>query len=139
MTHTIRYVDTNHVHAFWDKVVSFIEASIEKGEGPLDYNIHHVQQFLASGQWLLLIAIDSKNEICGASTVSFVNYPLNRVAFITAIGGKFVICKDTFEQMKQIFRQHGATKVQCYVRPAMERFLERFGFEPGNRLVEVTT
>mgnify|MGYP006286485665 CR=1 FL=1 len=137
MTPTIRYVDCNHIHAFWDVVAPFMQASIDKGEGPADYNIHHIRQFIASGNWLLLVAVDETNTIIGASAVSFVNYPLSRVAFVTAIGGKFVICKDTFEQMKNILKQHGATKVQCYVRPAMQRFLERLHFEPGNRLLEI--
>lgn len=137
MIPVIRFVDPNHIHAVWDLVEPFMEMSIAKGEGPADYNVHHVRQFLASGQWLLLVAVDEKGAIVGASAVSFVNYPLSRVAFITAIGGKFVICKDTFEQMKSILKQHGATKVQCYVRPAMQRFLERLHFEPGNRLLEI--
>jgi hypothetical protein len=137
MTITVRFVDQVHVHAFWATVEPFLAVSIEHGEGPEDYNIHHVQQYLTSGHWLLLVGVDENNVICGAAAVSFASYPLHRVAFVTAIGGKFIVCKESFEQMKSIVKQHGATKVQCYVRPAMQRFLERFGFEPGSRLVEV--
>lgn len=136
MIPTIRYIDANHTHKYWDTVRPFLEAALEKGEGAKDYNIHHIQQFIASGQWLLLVAIDNENNICGASTVSFVNYPINRVAFVTSIGGKFIICKDTFEQLTGILKQFGATKIQCYVRPAMERLLDKLYFEPKTKLVE---
>jgi len=35
------------------------------------------------------------------ATVSFANYPKNRVAFITLIGGKLISNQDTFAQLMQ--------------------------------------
>ena len=101
------------------------------------YNIHHVQGFLTSGQWILLVAADETGEIHGAATVSFANYPMQRVAFITLIGGHLVSSPDTFEQLRVLLKSYGATKLQGYGRPAIVRLWKRFGFEPRTTLVEV--
>ncbi len=87
--------------------------------------------------WLLLVAVDEENKIHGAATVSFANYPMSRVAFITLIGGKFVSDKGTFEQFKLVLKQRGATKVQGYGRESIVRLWRRLGFEPRTTLVEV--
>ena len=101
------------------------------------YTVDHIQAFLAAGQWLLLVATNENGEIHGAATVSFINYPLHRVAFITAIGGKLISNDDTFEQLKLILKQRGATKIQGYGRDAIVRLWKRYNFEPRNTLVEV--
>jgi hypothetical protein len=85
----------------------------------------------------LLVATDDSNQVHGAATVSFANYPKNRVAFITLIGGKLISNKDTFEQMSNILRHAGATKIQGMARPAIARLWKRYGFEERTTLVEV--
>ena len=95
------------------------------------------QAFIAAGQWLLLVASDEKGGIHGAATVSFSNYPMHRIAFITLIGGRLISSKDTFEQLKLLLKQRGATKIQGYGRPAIVRLWQRYGFEPRTTLVEV--
>ena len=51
---------------------------------------------------MLLVATDDNAEIHGAATVSFINYPNDRVAFVTAIGGKLVTSPETFAQMSHV-------------------------------------
>lgn len=138
---SVRSVGTNYVHQTWPLVEAFIEDALAKGceasgESPL-YETPHVLQFLASGQWLLFVAIDNEAKIHGACTVSFINYPLHRVAFVTTYGGMFVSNDEVMNQFKSILKSHGATKVQAYCRKAMVRLLGKFDFEPRNTLVEV--
>ena len=141
MTLTVRYVDANFIQQIWNLVKGYIEESVDKGlpypESSKCYNADHILQFLTSGQQLLLVAIDEDGKIHGAATISFINYPLHRAAVITAIGGKLVTSKNTFEQMRQILAQRGATIIQAMCRPSMVRYLQRFNFEPRNTLVEV--
>jgi hypothetical protein len=85
----------------------------------------------------LLVATDDSNQIHGAATVSFANYPKNRVAFITLIGGKLISNQDTFAQLCNILRHAGATKIQGMARPAIARLWKRYGFEERTTLVEV--
>lgn len=134
----VAHVDTIHVQQVWPFVEEFIQSALSKDEGVADYNVHHVQAFLTAGQWLLIIAMDEENRIHGAGTVSFINYPMSRVAFITSIGGKLISNDDTFEQLKAILKQRGATKIQGYGREAIVRLWKRYNFEPRTTLVEVT-
>ena len=134
---TVQPVPLNYVNQTWPLVEKYIASALEEGEiGEPMYNIHHIRGYLTSGAWLLLVAVDENNDIHGAATVSFINNPLHRVAFITAIGGKLIANKNTFEQLKIIVRQNGASIIQGYGRPSIIRLWKRYNFEPRNTLVE---
>jgi len=141
MNLSIQVVDTNYIAQVWPRVEGYlVDALVKDNDAPEwseCYNIHHVQAFLANGMWLLLVAVDEQAEIQGAATVSFANYPMARVAFISLIGGRLISNRDTFEQMKMILKQRGATKVQGYGRESIVRLWKRYGFEPRTTLVEV--
>jgi hypothetical protein len=138
---TVRSVDVNYVQQTWPLVNSYLEDALTKGndfpEWAPCYNIDHVQQYVTAGQWLLLVAVDEQTQIHGACTVSFINYPLHRVAFITCIGGKLISNQETFSQLKLLLKSHGATKIQGSGREAIVRLWKRYNFEPRNNLVEV--
>ena len=141
MNLVIRPVEVNYVSQVWPRVESFLNDALVKDSDVPDwsdcYNIHHVQGFITSGQWLLLVAVDDNNEIHGAATVTFSNYPMSRVAFVTLIGGHLVSSPETFEQLRNLLKSYGATKLQGYGRPAIVRLWKRYGFEPRTTLVEV--
>lgn len=141
MNLSLRPVDTNYVQQTWPLVEPFITDAMKKGgdfpDWAAGYTVDHIQMFLTSGQWLLIVAVDEQNTIHGAATVSFMNYPLHRVAFVTTIGGKLISSPDTVEQLKGLLKQRGATKIQGYGRPAIVRLWKRYNFEPRNTLVEV--
>ena len=141
MTLKVQPVDINHIAQIWPLVEQYLVEALNKdNDSPAwseCYNIHHVQGFLTSGMWSLLVATDEDANIHGAATVSFANYPMNRVAFITLIGGRMIASRDTFEQLKMLLKQSGATKVQGYGRESIVRLWRRYGFEPRTTLVEV--
>ena len=135
---TVRPVPLEYVQVTWPLVEHFIASAFEEGDPsePL-YNMHHVRGYVTSGAWLLLVAVDENNDIHGAATVSFMNHPLHRVAFVTAIGGKLISNKDTVTQLKAIMKQNGATILQAFGRPSIVRLWRRYNFESRNTLVEV--
>ena len=141
MSLTIRTVDAAYVHQTWPLVKGFVEEALTKGhdfpEWAACYNEDHVLQFLASGQWLLIVAVDEETNVRGACSVSFINYPLHRVAFVTSIGGKLIANRGAVQQLKQILKSYGATKIQGSGSDAIVRLWKRFNFEPRNTLVEV--
>jgi hypothetical protein len=136
----VQSVDVNHISQVWPLVEKYLVDSLVEGgekEGvDVCYNIHHVQSFLTSGSWLLLVAVDEQNEIHGAATVSFINYPIHRIAFITLTGGQFIVNGSVLKQLWAILKQRGATKVQAYGRDSMVRLLRRNGFKPQTTLLE---
>ena len=141
MTLRISHVDTNHVQQVWPMVKAFLEEAMTKGGNFPDwadnYTVDHIQSFLTSGAWLLVVAADDEGKVHGATTISFINYPMHRVAFVTAIGGKLISSQDTFQQLKTLLKRRGATKIPGYGRDSIVRLWKRYDFEPRNTLVEV--
>jgi len=141
MSLSISHVETNYVQQVWPMVKPFIEEAMTKGgdfpDWAQNYTVDHIQSFLTNGAWLLVVAVDDNNIIHGCATISFINYPMHRVAFVTAIGGKLISSQDTFEQFKALLKLRGATKIQGYGRDSIVRLWKRYDFEPRNTLVEV--
>lgn len=141
MTLSIRSVDNAFINQTWPLVERYLAEALEKGgefpDWADNYTVEHVRVFVTTGAWLLVVAVDEAGTLQGACTVSFINYPLHRVAFITAIGGRLVSSKDTFDQLKLLLKTYGATKIQGYGRESIVRLWKRYNFEPRNTLVEV--
>lgn len=139
---TVKVIEPAYIKNVWPHVKHYIEEALEVGQqGPeelRDYGPDHILMYLASGQMILIVGLDEANELKGAMTVSFIDYPMHRIAFITTTGGRLITNDDTFEQLKGIVKHYGATKLQAYCRDSMVRYLKRFGFEPRNTLVETT-
>jgi hypothetical protein len=141
MTLQIKVVDTNFVHQVWPRVEGFIATAVASmdnfPEWSRNYNLEHIRMYVTSGEWYLFVAIDETGDIHGCATVSMVNCPLHRVAFITSTGGRFIATKEVFAQLKRILKELGATKIQGYGKDSIVRLWRRFDFEPRNTLFEV--
>lgn len=138
MTITVKPVDPAYVQHVWPLVEDYLKSALDKGttEESKEYNIDHIRAYVSSGQWLLVVGMEG-NSIQGAATVSFINYPMHRTAFVTAIGGKFVANDVAFEQLKTICKEYGATKIQAFCRDSVAKLLESCGFVKHSNLVEV--
>jgi len=130
----IRHVPLQYVNQAWPLVEKYInEAQQYCGD---DYTLEQVKVYVSSGQWLLVVAVNDEGAIHGAATVTFLNYPNDRVAFVTFIGGKLISNKDTFGQFKDLLKANGATKIQGAARESIARLWSRYGFEERYRIVE---
>ena len=130
----VRHVPSQYVHQVWPSVEGFLADAVQYGGG--DYTLDQVKVYLATGQWLFVVAADESGAIKGAAAISFINYPNDRVAFVTFIGGKLISNQDTFAQFKELLKAHGATKIQGAAREAIARLWTRYGFEERYRIVE---
>ena len=131
----IKHVPATYVAQTWPLVEKYVKSAMQYGHG--DYTIDQIKLLVHVGQWLLMVAVDEQDAIHGAVTASFLNYPNDRVAFITFIGGELISNKDTFKQLCDILKSNGATKIQGYVRPAVARLSKKYGFKERTTLVEV--
>jgi histone deacetylase complex regulatory component SIN3 len=85
----------------------------------------------------MIVASNEINEVVGASTITFHNYPNDRVAFVTAVGGKFISDTDTYNQFKEILKGFGATKIQGAARKSIARLWRtKLGFKERHIIVE---
>ena len=94
------HIPTHFVAQIWEKVCPFIANALKYAQD--DYTIDQVKVYLSTGQWILIVVSNEINEVVGASTITFQNYPNDRVAFVTAVGGKFISDTDTYNQFKNI-------------------------------------
>ena len=129
-----QYVPPEYAAQIWPRIEKFIEPAIQYGNG--DYTLEQIKLLVCMGQWLLVVAADDNNELHGAATVSFLNYPNDRIGYITSIGGRLIANKKTFSELCEILKARGATKIQGLGRPSIVRLWNRLGFEPISTLVE---
>lgn len=134
MTLNVQSVPIQYIAQTWPLVEKFIENAAQWGGD--DYTLEQVKVYLALGQWILLVVIDEQGKIHGAITISFINYPNDRVAFVTAIGGKFISGKEQYEQFKNVLKGYGATKIQGAARESVVRLWRRLGFYERYAIVE---
>ena len=134
MTLNVQSVPIQYIAQTWPFVEKFIGDAAQWGGD--DYTLEQVKVYLALGQWVLLVVIDEQGKIHGAITISFINYPNDRVAFVTAIGGKFISGKEQYEQFKNVLKGYGATKIQGAARESVVRLWRRLGFYERYAIVE---
>jgi hypothetical protein len=134
MNLVIQPVAVNFTNQTWPLVEKYI-AEAQKYGGD-DYTLDQIKVYVNTGVWMLVVAVDEVGTLQGAATVNFINYPNDRVAFVTYIGGKLISSQDTFAQFKNVLKASGATKIQGAAREAIARLWRRYGFEERYIIVE---
>lgn len=119
---TVRQVNPAYLQTVWPVVKPMLEKALDYSAG--EYNVDQMKVFIAQGNWALLIA-EQDEAIIGACVVCFENYPNDRIAFVTAIGGRFVIRKDLFDQLAQWAKSMGCTKVRGAVRESVSKLWQQ--------------
>ena len=130
----IRHIQTEYCAQAWPLVENYIKMALVHDSE--DYTLEQIKLFVCTGNWILLVAVDEEGKIHGAATSTFINYPNDRVAFITFMGGKLITNSNTFDQMTYVLKGFGATKIHAAVRESMARFSRRYGLKEIYRIVE---
>jgi hypothetical protein len=138
MSIVVQPVATQNVNQALPLVEAFLKSAEEK-VGVAEYNVEHIKVYLTSGQWLLLVAKEENDgSLQGAATVNFINYPNDRVAYITSLGGKSIVNPEVFAQLVNVLKSYGATKVQCAAQESAARLYERVGFDKKYSVLEIS-
>lgn len=123
-----------YLHQHWEEIAKYLQPALELG-GVEEFNLDQLKVFIANGSWSLFVA-EENAQIKGCAVVTFANYPNDRIAFVTAIGGKFISSRETSDKFKQLLKNIGATKIQGYARESVARLWKRIGFTNKQILVE---
>lgn len=130
----VRQVHPNFIVSIWDKVKPMLDAAMKHSAG--EYSTEQLKVMLVNGQQVLLVAEDGKN-IHGAATICFENYPNDRIAFITSIGGIMLANKNIWRQFEDWCKSNGCTKARGYAFPAVARLWHKaFGMTQPYVVVE---
>lgn len=132
----LRPVGMQFVNQAWLQAEQFIKDA-ENQYKDVEYSTDQIRVYVTAGQWMLIMVMsDDDAEVIGALTVSFTNYPNDRIAHITAIGGKLITERDTYQQLSDILKANGATKIQAMVQESGARLWRPLGLEQRAILVE---
>jgi hypothetical protein len=133
----IQHVPPEFVNKVWPEVVKYIEAGVDRQKGEPDYTVEQIATLVAMGKWMLAVVADDSNKIHGALTIDFFNRPNARIAFVTCIGGRAIVDKDSFDRLCALVKNFGATTIEGAVDDAVARLWRRFGFHEKYKIVEV--
>ena len=126
-------VPNTHIQQTWDKVEKMLGDAMKHSGG--EYDLDQLKVMLVEGRQTLLVTANEDMSIKCSFTIEWINYPNDRVAFITAIGGK--TCTDGWNQFLEWVKRNGGTKVQGAAYESVARlWKKRYGFENRYILVE---
>lgn len=129
----LKIVPTSHIQQTWHEVEEMLDKAMSHSAG--EYDINHLKVMLVEGRQVLLVCVDELNKIKCALTIEWINYTNDRVAFITAIGGK--TCKNAWNQFLEWVKINGGTKIQGAAYESVARLWKRqYGFENRYIIVE---
>jgi hypothetical protein len=132
----VQEVPLQYVNVLWTQVEPFLAAGLKYADG--DLTIDEIKIYALQGVWSLLVAVDEDNQIHGATTVNFFNRINDRVAFVTAIGGRGLFTPDIVSQFSDILRSHGATCIEGSVRDSLVRLLAHISARKKSNTVKIT-
>jgi len=126
-------VPTSHIQQTWNKVEIMLDRAMAHSGG--EYDLDQLKVLLTQGRQVLCVGTEEDLIIKCAMTIEWINYPNDRVAFITAIGGK--TDKQGFSEFEQWVKTNGGTKIQGAAFEAVARLWKRaYGFENRYIIVE---
>lgn len=100
-----------------------------------EYNLDQLKAMLVNGSQILLVLVDDENKIQTGFTVEWINYPNDRVAFLTAIGGRTDL--SAFNQFKEWVKTSGGTKIQGATFESVARLWKmKLGFKHKYTIME---
>ena len=131
----VKIVPPDNVYSVWDKVEPYITEALKHSGG--EYSAEYLKILIIQGRQVLLVAVDENDAIHGVCTVEFVNFPNDRIAYVTAFGGAGVAYKNIWAQFENWLRLSGATKFRASTYESAARLYRKaFGTEIKYIVVE---
>lgn len=132
-SHKLILVPVESVHQFLPLVRWYVESALSN----TDLTFEQVRVYLSSGAWNLILCFDEKKEIQAAVVLCLVNEPNDRTATIVTTGGSpGVITRGNFEQLCEIAKSLGATKIQALSTRKGARLFRRVGLVERSVVLE---
>jgi hypothetical protein len=131
----VRHVPTNFVHQWWPVVAPFLNAALTNPEASGETTLDQLRADLGQNR-AALYAAQRSGVIIGAASVTFQNQRNARVAFITTLGGRGVVCQQAASQFFELLRRAGATRVAGAGRDSMVRLSARWGLKKKYTIFE---
>lgn len=131
----IQAIHPDYIQQAWPQVSGLLAPALEHSGG--EYTVEQLRVLLVRGEQVLL-AISVDNQIIGAACVEFCNFPNDRIAYITAIGGRRIALDSLMAELKSWCANQGCTKIRGAARESVARlWRQKFNAVERYRIVEV--
>lgn len=130
----VRPVHPQYVPQLWPKVGAMLQKALETGAG--EYNADQLKVMLVNGHQTLLV-VEKDGEVKGAFCIVFELYPNDRIAFVTAVGGRAICDQEAWKQFEHWARLQGCTKIRGAAYESVARlWRQKFGVVSRYIIVE---
>ena len=129
------YITPRELPQVWDVVAPMLQKAIDLD--PEDTSQQHVNYAIRTGAQHLLVWEEPGEGLTGAATVSFIDYPNERVAHVILMGGKGIVKPHVFEQAKNWMRSQGATRAQCWCKDHLVGMYEKMGMTNTHKVMRM--
>jgi hypothetical protein len=124
-----------YIQKIWGEVKPFLESGMTHSGG--EYNVDQLKVFLTQGTQVLLVIADETRKIHGALTIEWINYPNERVAFVTCVGGRLITGKDLWASFEDWVKQNGGTLIRgAAYKEVAQLWKRKFNVEERYIMVE---
>ena len=82
----IQEVPIQFVNQVFPSIKRYLGSALQYSQG--DYTLEEARVLITAGTWSMIVAFDEPGEFKGVAAVQYFNRPRDRVAFITALGGR---------------------------------------------------
>ena len=136
ITHTIALVPPNYIHSLWFDVRDHLGRAVERSNGR--WNIESLYAAIASEHQHLWLAFDKDNQIDGAGTTEFVDYPCKRMLAVQFLGGsKFNDwCWDMMNRFNSWATDNGCQGIEVTGRAGFGKWLKQDGYQRAYTVYE---
>lgn len=129
------YIQPRELPQVWDVVAPMLQKAIDLD--PNSTSTQHVNYTIRIGTTHLLVWDEPGEGITGAATVSFTDYPTERIAHVHLMGGKGIVKKHVFEEAQNWMRAQGATKAQCWCQDNLVPMYEKMGMKNTHKVMRI--
>jgi hypothetical protein len=131
---TVQVVAPNYVYQVWDTIEPWFSAAEMFGVG--DCTTSQLKLQLVSGAQTLLVAVN-ESDVIGAAAMAVTSLPNERVAVISAAGGRGITNQEVLLQVEAWARAQGATKLRVWAKDSQARlYKQKLGLEPVTTVME---
>lgn len=118
-------ITPNELPQVWSITAPMLQRAIDLD--PDLITIEQVEFAVRTGRTYLLVWDEPGEGITGAATVDIIDYPRERVAHVSLMGGKSIVRTHVFDEAKNWMRLMGATTAQCWAKGSLVQMYEKMG------------
>ena len=131
----LHHVHPNYLPTVWPVALPLLKKAMDLEPG--SHNEQFIEYSIRTGKTHLLVWEEPDEGITGACTIEFIDYPMERVAHVNLMGGKWIVRDYVFDEAKNFMRANGAKKAQCWARGTLVDMYKKMGMENTHQVMRV--